>query len=604
MVDHHTGAVWDLSSYFPGFHSPEMQSFKESLVADLKTLTTDAENLKALAEQNMDQWDTLILKAENIASRLGHLSSYVGCLEAADAQTEAYAVEQAALTKLYAEFEKYEVAVLNRLKTGRKKAFQSLIQRQKLATAGHYLKRLQERSKTTMSRKEEILAADLNIDGMTAWGRLYNKITGKLEFDLVTPDGNTERRPISQWRSLMSHPDRSIGRAAFEGGNRAWQQIEDVCAAALNGIAGTRLSLHRHRKVDHFLDQALFQAAISRPTLEAMYQAVFDQIGTARDILRTKAGFFNRSGIWFFEREAPLPMDETKTFTWPEATELTAEAFMAVYPDLAAHFSKMLADRWIESEPRPAKRPGAFCTSSTWIDEQRVFMTFNQTLGDVTTLAHEVGHAWHSRLMRGMRPFARRYPMTLAETASIFAEHILMTGLLQNAAIDDRQKLLLLDSELTDAAVFLLDITTRFEFEKSFYEKRQQGEVTVSQLKDLMAETQHTVYGDALLADGIDPYFWASKLHFYITGVSFYNFPYTFGYLLARALIHRFHREGMPFLTSYERFLRSSGSDTVENVADQTLGVDVSDTQFWTEAILSLLAPLDQYREKINQHRL
>jgi oligoendopeptidase F len=334
-----------------------------------------------------------------------------------------------------------------------------------------------------------------------------------------------------------------------------------------------------------------------------MYQAVFDQIEMARDILRTKAGFFDRSGIWFFEREAPLPLEVSATYTWPAATELVSTAFSAVYPDLADHFARMLTDRWIESEARPAKRPGAFCTSSTLIDQQRVFMTFNHTLGDVSTLAHEVGHAWHSRLMQGMRPLARRYPMTLAETASIFAEHILMAGLLKDTTINDQQKLLLLDAELTDAAVFLLDITTRFEFEKKLYDMRQAGELAVTQLKELMCQTQQTVYGSALLADGSDPYFWASKLHFYITGVTFYNFPYTFGYLLARALINRFNHEGTSFLKCYEDFLRHSGSATVEHVARQTLGVDVSASAFWKEAIDSLQSPLESYRKNVDRYK-
>ncbi len=274
----------------------------------------------------------------------------------------------------------------------------------------YYLKRLREKARTTMSRKEEALASDLNVDGLSAWGRLYDKVTGKLEFDFITKNGQKERRPISQWRSLMSDPDRDIGRSAFEGGNRAWQQIEDVCAAALNAIAGTRLTLNTHRKVSHFIDRALFQAAIRRETLEAMYAAIFQNLDTARDILRVKARYFDRKGIWFFEREAPLPLPESTPLGWRPATETVSRAFAAAYPGLADYFRRMLKDRWIESEARPGKRPGAFCTGSSVIEEQRVFMTFNATLGNVTTLAHEVGHAWHAHLLQGTRPFNSPLP--------------------------------------------------------------------------------------------------------------------------------------------------------------------------------------------------
>jgi hypothetical protein len=124
-----------------------------------------------------------------------------------------------------------------------------------------------------MTAEKEILATDLGIDGIQAWGRLYDTVSSKLEFDMEFPDGKRHRVPISQRRSLLEDPDRRIRKAAFEGGNAAWQSIEDMAAAALNAIAGTRLTLNRHRRVDHFLEIALFQASITRRTLDAMFEA-------------------------------------------------------------------------------------------------------------------------------------------------------------------------------------------------------------------------------------------------------------------------------------------------------------------------------------------
>jgi oligoendopeptidase F len=149
----------------------------------------------------------------------------------------------------------------------------------------------------------------------------------------------------------------------------------------------------------------------------------------------------------------------------------------------------------------------------------------------------------------------------------------------------------------------LLDITTRFEFEKAFYTERGRGEVPVSRLKALMCDTQRRIYGDSLLADGVDPYFWASKLHFYITATSFYNFPYTFGFLLARALIALFRTQGSDFLARYETFLKTTGSDTVENVCRATLGLELGQPAFWEAAIDSLEAPLARYRRLLAEAR-
>ena len=219
-------------------------------------------------------------------------------------------------------------------------------------------------------------------------------------------------------------------------------------------------------------------------------------------------------------------------------------------------------------------------------------MTYNQSLGDVLTLAHEAGHAYHGAIMRDVRPYGRGYPMTLAETASTFGEQVLMNGILDDPAISAAQKARILDVETGRGATYLLDIPVRYEFERAFYEERARGPLTVSRLKDLMVQIQGNVFGDVLEVGAEDGYFWASKLHFYITGLTFYNFPYTFGYLLSRALYAMFKKDGTGFLPRYEELLRQAGSDTVENVVQHTVARDIETPEFWAEAIDSLEDPL------------
>src|SRR3989338_4872015 len=227
----------------------------------------------------------------------------------------------------------------------------------------------------------------------------------------------------------MSDPDRGGGRAAFEGGNKAWAGVEDTCAAALNALAGTRGTLYRRRGGKHFLDQAPFGAGIKRRTLDAMYAAVNRNLEPVREILRVKAAALGKKGIAFYEREAPLPLKDSKQYTWGEGSAKGEAAFGRVYPALGRYYKDFLEKKWLESEARGGKRPGAFCTGSNLTREQRVYMTFNGALGDVNTLAHELRHAWHSHLLKEMRPWATEYPMTLAETASIFGEHLLAEGI-------------------------------------------------------------------------------------------------------------------------------------------------------------------------------
>ena len=592
--------IWNLDSYFPVFNGPEMTAFKDALQDDIRQLTADARQMPDLDQHGAADWEKIILALEDAQMRLEHWSSYVSCLEAAQAAEEAYPRERALINQVRAALARIDIELVRAFQTADTNDFQTLVQRPALQPIAYALEKIDTRSRYSMSPSMERLATDLNLDGIQAWARLYERLSGKLTFSLRRGDGKTETKPISQWRSLMAHPDRRIGRAAFEAGNRAWQGIEDACAAALNAIVGARLTQDRHRERPHFLDEPLFKAGITKQTLDAMYAAIQECIDLPRDFLKTKAAAMGRSAIAFFEREAPLPTADAAALDWSQAVGLVTQTFTAVYPAMGAHFRRMLRRGWIESEARPNKRPGAFCTRSKLTGEQRVYMTFNGTLGDVTTLAHETGHAWHGHLLRTQRPWAQIYPMTLAETASIFAEHILAEGLYTHPDVYEGQELAMLDEDLSGMAVFLLDITTRFTFENALYAERQAGELAVSRLKELMVTSQQATYGDALATGAEDPYFWASKLHFYIGDLAFYNFPYTFGYLLARFLMTRFREERPDFLPRYEALLNASGSGPVESVVLQTLGQDITRKDFWRFAIRGLAVDLQRYRQWVS----
>ena len=587
--------TWDLTSYFPQFSGPEMRRFKESLGRDIISLREQAATLPNLTEETIGAWEQVLTLNEDLSRRMSHLNSYISCLVSSDARNEAYLKEEAGLARQRAELAKVRIELLRGVKDVSEEVFSSLTRRNSLAGAEHYLNRLREEARRIMATEKEILATDLAVDGIQAWGRLYDTTSSKLEFDMIYPDGKRQRLPMSQRRSLMDHPDRRVRKAAFDGGNAAWQAVEDVAAAALNAIGGTRLTLNRHRGVEHFLDIALFQASINRKTLDAMFTALFDNVELPRRILRLKAKQMGRESIAWFDLGAPLDLPNQEKFSWDKAKSAVGESFLRVYPALGTFFQQqVIGKNWVDWEPRPGKRPGGFCTSSMLSKESRIFMTYNDSLGDVLTLAHESGHAFHGYLMRDIRPYARSYPMTLAETASTFGEQVLMNGLLDDPAVSDAQKAMMLDVEVGHGAIYLLDIPVRYEFEKAFYEERKSGELSVSRLKEMMVETQRRVLGDVLEPGGEDPYFWASNLHFYITGITFYNFPYTFGFLLSRALYSLFKKDGRDFLNNYEEFLQLTGSDTAENVVRRTLGKNLEHPEFWSEAIRSLEEPLNR----------
>ena len=328
------GMNWDLTSYFPAFNGPEMVRFKKDLDSDTRDLLDTTRTLKPLDEGNVETWEDVFVRSEDLFARLRHLASYVGCLTAADARNEAYLKEEAALTLKYAEASKLQTELLRGLKTASDEGFEALAGRESLSDAGYALGRMRREARYTMDSAREALAADLRVDGISAWGRLYDTLSGKLEFRMRFPDGREEQVPISQRRSLMENPDRRVRRAAFERGNAAWESVEDVAAAALNAISGTRLTMNRYREVPHFLEVALFQSAITRKTLDAMFEAIFSEIEVGRRIQRFRAKAMGVDKVAWYDLGAPLPFPDVSPMDWDEGKTLVQGAFARAYPAL------------------------------------------------------------------------------------------------------------------------------------------------------------------------------------------------------------------------------------------------------------------------------
>ncbi len=587
---------WDLTTYFDEFDGNSYRSFKDRLTEDLKDLTDTFETLKRVSNETLEKWADWMGQLEELDARFGHLGSYLECLNAANSEEEAYEKEAAWKQEAIAGL-KALYAKLNRiLEKTEDDTFEKLANLPSMKDAVFFLRERRKRAQFQMDDQSEALATEMNINGINAWGRLYDTLSGQLTFKYVDAAGTTQTVPMAQRNGLISGTNRAVRLSAFRGANEAWSHHEAACNGALNALAGTRHTLDRRRGSDHFLNEACFQARVERPTLDALFQAIDDTIELPRDILRFRSEQMGISKAAYYDIYAPLDLPDQEAISWESGTALTQESFDQAYPALGDFNREILEKRWVDFRPRKGKRPGGFCTGSHHNHESRIYMTFKDTMNDVTTYAHEVGHAWHACVMKDQRPFASEYPMTLAESASTFAELLLSDGILSSPDFSDAQKLTLLDSDAGRVIAFLLDIPVRYRWEKRFYEERKNGIVSVNRMKQLMEEEQRRQFGDSLAEDGLDPYFWCSKLHFYIDEIRFYNFPYTFGYLLSVSLFARFKAEGAAFLPEYETFLRKSGSMSCEQVVRETLGEDIQDPAFWTHAIKSLNEPFTKLK--------
>ena len=329
--------------------------------------------------------------------------------------------------------------------------------------------------------------------------------------------------------------------------------------------------------------------AISRKTLDALFEAIYSELDIARRIVRLKARIQGFERIPWYEMSSPPPFPDLERISWNQGRSMVKDAFTHAYPALGGFFEHMVDRNWIEWE-----RGGGLCTNSLFTNESRIMLNYHNRIDDVRRLAHEAGHAFHNYVMRDLRPYAQHYPMTLAECASTFAQMILVEGALGTPDMSDVQKARLLEMELSNSIIYLTEDPICFEFEKALYEERKRGELGSRQLTDMIVEIQRNILGDVLADGGEFPYLWVRRHHFYLTDRTFANYAYTFGYLISRGLFAMFKEDGQAFLPRYEEFLRLTGRDTCENVARRSIGRDLESPAFWVEAIRSMEEPLNR----------
>lgn len=579
--------TWDLDVFFPGgSNSPEFAGFLCELEQDLQM----AAEAVAGKRSNQEEWVQLLNQIQDIGSRLRHAGAFVSCLNAqnvkdADAQILTGRVQQlnAANASVLTSLDEAITALPDA-------TWNELLGTEEVAPLAFNLQERRERAGQMLPPEQEKLVNSLSVNGYHGWAQLYNLVSGSLIIP-IEQDGKTVHLSAGQAANRMSDADRGVRQHVFERWEEAWASIADSCALALNNLAGYRLNLYAARGWDNVLQEPMEQNRMRLETLEAMWSAVSSRRPRLADYLRRKQELLGLPGLSWHDINAPLGSSDTR-LTYDQAAQFVVEQFNKFNPEMADFATKAFHERWIESEDRPGKRAGGFCTGFPLAKQSRIFVTFSGTMGNLATLAHELGHGYHQHLMNDLPPMAQRYAMNVAETASTFAEMIALDAA-ADLATDEQERLSLIDDKMQRSVALLMNIQSRFLFETSFYAERKHGMVSVPRLNELMVAAQKEAHADSL--SEYHPHFWASKLHFYSTSVPFYNFPYTFGYLFSAGVYAQAREEGAAFRSKYAALLQDTGRMRVEDLAMRHLGVDISTPEFWQGAIDFVTADLDEF---------
>jgi oligoendopeptidase F len=586
--------TWDLETLFPGgSESPQLHQYIEQINADVNTLRDHIHQATPPTSANdIEQLSSIVKLVQSIAVRSRQASAFVSCLTAQNTKDKKAVLLGGRVKTTFAAYSSaltlFDQVIMNTADD----VWESILKNDVFKAIAFPLDERRTSAKEKLSPEQEALVNDLAVDGYHGWSELYNTTVGQISIPFEE-NGETKELSVGQASNKLGHPDRNVRQTMFHNWEKAWESQADFCADALNHLSGFRINLYKHRGWDSIHKEPLDYNRMSQKTLQVMW----DTIDRNKDIFLTyferKAKLLGLDSLSWYDVGAPIGKTE-KEVSYDEAADFIVEQFQKFSPKMADFTVRAFEKNWIEAEDRSAKRPGGFCTSFPDSKETRIFMTYAGTASNVSTLAHELGHAYHQHVMNDLEPLAQRYAMNVAETASTFAEMIVSDAAVKKAT-DDEERLVLLEDKIKRSVAFFMNIHSRFIFETNFYEERKKGLVSTDRLNELMVDAQKQGYKGAL--SEYHPHFWASKLHFYITGVPFYNFPYTFGYLFSAGIYAKALEEGSSFEDKYIALLQDTGSMPVEELASKHLGVDLTQPEFWQGAIDLAVADVKEFLE-------
>lgn len=577
---------WSLEVYYKGYEDP---AFAE----DFELLQKNAQALETALGQAREQDDvqglvTVLEAKEAYAKVLFKLNEYLALRNSVDT-TDGKTLDHigrldkinASTAKAQSAMDKYIAGVAD---------LEACIAAHPLLTEYAFLLRnTKKKAVHLFSDEMEAMISRMNLTGGNAWSRLFDYLTSTLKVDY---DG--EQITLPAVRNLANDPDGAVRKKAYEAELASYAKIEGSIAYALNNIKSQVRMLAQERGYGSALTMTLDQSDMKRETLDAMFGAMQEYLPAFHKYMRAKAEYLGyHNGLPWFEMLAPLGRNDKK-YTLEETKQCLLDSFGQFSKDMADMMERAFDEEWIDFYPREGKVGGAFCCEVSHAGQSRILTNFNGSFDAVDTLAHELGHAYHGTQTCDHRILNRDYPMQVAETASTFNEtHITCLAI---AKATGEEKLALLDNILMNTTQVICDIYSRFLFEDSVFNACEDRFLMPEDLKAMMLDAQKKAYGDGLDPEYMHPYMWACKGHYYSEALSYYNFPYAFGAMLAMGLYSMYLKEGEAFLPKYNKFLHATTVMSVEDTA-AVVGIDLTSKNFWRESLKSFADMIDEFVE-------
>ncbi|WP_327995647.1 M3 family oligoendopeptidase [Brevibacillus choshinensis] len=584
---------WNLDVLYTSFDSPECQQDWDKLCHEMEEVKSWAAEQLQTQEDAIAKMEAYITKMTSILQTQTRLYSYAELTASVDAKNEKalqlveriqnQAVE---LVEPDVQFQKWLGEIRN---------LDALISQSELLEIHRYmLSEMSEKSKYMLSEKEEIILAKMKNTGSNAWTKLQEMISSTLLVDL-TVDGEKKQLPLPVVRNMAYEKDAELRKQAYEAELAAYKKIEESSAASLNGIKGEVITIAKLRGYESALDKTLKDSRMDKETLDAMLTAIRESLPTFHKYYSKKAELLGHANgkLPFYDMFAPVG-DADMRFTYQEARDFIVKHFGSFSEKLANYAARAFDSQWIDAETREGKRGGAFCANLHIVGESRIMANYTGSYNDVSTLAHELGHGYHGDCLVNEAFFNSDYPMPIAETASILCETIIANAALQQASPEEA--FAILENDISGSGQVIVDIYSRFLFESALFERRENGSLSVNELKELMLQSQKAAYGTGLDPEFLHPYMWVCKPHYYSADYNYYNFPYAFGLLFAKGLYAVYLERGDEFVEQYDQLLSVTGKMSIADVA-AIMDVNVRSADFWRNSLSLIGKDIDTFVE-------
>jgi oligoendopeptidase F len=455
-----------------------------------------------------------------------------------------------------------------------------------LGFSAHHLRNLRRYLPHQLSEPEERILTETDVTGRSAFQRLFTEQASALEIALPDRD---EPGSLEEGLSRLQHPDREHRREAAEAVTDSLRRDLRSRAFVFNTLLQDKATKDRLRSYPHWLASRNLANEASDESVQALIEAVQGRYDLARRWYGLKARLLGLDKLAHYDRMAPVS-DSDERIPYGEAEEIVLDCYRTFSPALGATAEEFFTGGYMDGPPRPGKRGGAFCSYTVPSAHPYVLLNYTSRPHDVLTMAHELGHGVHATLARPQGIFQFTTPLTLAETASIFGENIVLERLLERApGAAERLDLLAGALDGAVAAVFRQVAMNRFE-DAIHTERRERGELSVERFGELWLGTQADLLGDSV--DLSDDYgiWWSYIWHF--VDAPGYVYAYAYGHLLALSVYRRYEEQGEGFVESYLDLLRAGGSRPPEELG-AIVGVDLSDPGFWSSGLELIERQLD-----------